>query len=43
MKELEIEKLDINYSIGAIKINEMPDIYHYSPGVKVRAWAAKEL
>lgn len=43
MKELDIEKLDINYKVGRIEINTIPDIYHYSPGVKVIAWGIEEI
>jgi len=43
IKELKIDNLEIYYSIGNIIFDRNPDLYHYSPGVKVLAWGMERV
>lgn len=43
LNEVFIENLEIYYSIGNLIFNDMPDLYQYSPGVKVLAWGMEKI
>lgn len=38
IKNVDINRLNINYKIGSIDLTNKPDLVHYSDGVKVIAW-----
>ncbi len=38
LHELNLQYLDLHYQIGTLRLEEMPQLIHYSEGVKVLAW-----
>lgn len=38
VKNVQLNKLKLDYKIGNIHMNQAPDLLHYSDGVKVLAW-----
>jgi uncharacterized protein YqjF (DUF2071 family) len=43
LKEVQIDNLEIYYSIGNLIFDSKPDLCQYSPGVKVLAWGMERL
>ncbi|WP_255555156.1 hypothetical protein [Flavobacterium sp. NKUCC04_CG] len=35
---VELNYLDLTYTIGKLHLNSMPDLFNYSKGIQVIAW-----
>lgn len=42
IKDVEIKRLDLEYKMGEISLTGLPDVAHYSDGVKVVAWPKRD-
>lgn len=43
LKKIRLNKLNLKYQIGDIKLTEQPNLSHYSNGVKVIAWKRQKI
>ncbi len=43
IKNIELNQLNLNYSIGELNLTDIPNLTHYSHGVKVVAWKRKRI
>jgi len=43
LNDMKIKNLDLYYSIGNLVFDNTPDLYQYSPGVKVLAWGMEKM
>ncbi len=43
LKKISLNKLNLKYHIGDIKLTELPNLSHYSNGVKVIAWKRQKI
>lgn len=43
LRAVALERLDLNYAVGTLRLGNLPDHAHYSEGVQVLAWPRKEV